>query len=205
VIGVAFRVVFRRSAWARGQTRQAFDDFVQQITNALSVLSGDLEHRLEAELMKLEDPGTRATVVDLVDCNHRRLVCRAHDLRNVPIARHDPLAPIHNKHKEIGVSDRSTPAFEHQFVKRVLACAEHAAGVGQLEARALPFRRKSDDVARGPGDRSDDRASSARQTVKKRGFPDIWAADEHNRWKALHAEAFRLQAEATAIEALLTA
>ena len=62
-------------------------------------------------------------------------------LRDLTVARHDTFAAIDNEHKEIGVGNRATPAFEHERVQRVLAGAEHAAGVDQLEMRALPFRR----------------------------------------------------------------
>src|SRR5689334_1023071 len=97
-------VVFRETAGTRGENGKALDDFVEQIANALAVLSGDLEHRLEAELMKLDDSGAGPAVVSLVHGNHGRLVCRAHDLCDVVIAWDEPFTAIHNQHKEYGVS-----------------------------------------------------------------------------------------------------
>jgi hypothetical protein len=65
------------------------------------------------------------------------------------IARHQALATIHNEHKEIGILDRSTAALEHEGMQRILTRAEHAAGVGEIEVRPLPFNGIGDDVSRG--------------------------------------------------------
>ena len=57
------------------------------------------------------------------------------------VAGHQPFAAIHNEHKEIRVGDRAPAALEHERVQRILAGAEHPAGIGQLEAAALPLDR----------------------------------------------------------------
>ena len=78
------------------------------------------------------------------------------------------MASDDNEHKKIGVSNRAAAAFEHKLVERVLACAEHAAGVGQFEVRALPFGREGDDIAGRAGNRSDDRSPRPGESVEER-------------------------------------
>ena len=69
-------------------------------------------------------------------------------------------------------------AFEHERVQRILARAEHAAGIDQLELRALPLGRLRDDIARRAGNRRDDRAARAGEPIEKRRFSDVRTSDE---------------------------
>jgi hypothetical protein len=139
--------------------RQPLDDGIQQIADTLAVLCGDLEHRVDPQLMELQHGRPRTTIVGLVDRKERRLVSLPRHLGDLPITRHQPLTSIYHEDKQIGVAYRAAPAFEHQFVERILAGAEHSAGVGQLEVRSLPLDRLRDDVARGSGDGRHDRAA----------------------------------------------
>ena len=60
-----------------------------------------------------------------------------------------PFAAVDDQDQHIGLLERALPAFEHQRVQRILAGPEHASGIYELEARALPLRGLGDHVARG--------------------------------------------------------
>ena len=125
---------------------------VEQLANALAVLGGDLEHRLEPELVELDDAGLRARLSSVLLTASSAGLSAARTARAISRSPGtSAFAAIHNEHKEIGVRNRATPAFEHERVQRILAGAEHPAGIDQLEMRALPLRRLRDDIARRPG------------------------------------------------------
>ena len=72
------------------------------------------------------------------------------------------------------------PCCSDELVQRVLARAEHAAGVDDGDVRALPFGVGGDDVAGGAGNRRDDGPARAGQPIEERGLADIGASDEHD-------------------------
>ena len=128
--------------------------------------------------IELERTGARASIVGLVDGEQRGFAGVADHLGDFLVARHQAFAAIRHEHKEIGVGDRAAAAFEHERMQRILAGAEHAAGIDQLEMGALPLDRLGNDVARRARDRRDDGAPRACEAVEQRRFPDIGAADE---------------------------
>jgi hypothetical protein len=160
--------------------RKAQDDLVEQIADPDPVLGGNLEHRIEPELIEVDDAGKGAAVIRLVDGEHRRLVGCAQRLRDLSVAADQPLAAIYNEDKEIRVGDRAMPALQHQLVQRIFARAEHAAGVGQLELRILPLDALREDVTCRPGDGGDDRAPRMREAIEECRLADVGAADEHD-------------------------
>jgi hypothetical protein len=94
------------------------------------------------------------------------------------VAGHQPLAAVHDEHEQVGGMNRAAAALEHELVQRILAGAEHAAGVDHLERHAAPLGRMRDHVARGPGNRRDDRAPRPRDAVEQRRLADVGASDE---------------------------
>ena len=158
---VVARLPARRPVARRAGTR--CDDRVEQVADALAVLGRDLEHRVEAELIELERAGLGPLVVGLVDGEDDRPVRPART--TLAISRSpgtSPSRPSTTRTRRSAVRDRALPAFEHELVQRILAGAEHAAGVDELEARALPLRRLGNHVARGARDRRHDGAARAR-------------------------------------------
>ena len=69
---------------------------------------------------------------------------------------------------------------EHELMQRIFTCAEHPAGVGELEPRAFPLHSLRKDVACGARNRRHDGATSPRNTIEQRRFPHIWATDQHD-------------------------
>ena len=103
----------------------------------------------------------------------------ADGLGDLAVARHQPLAAIHHEHKEIRLADRAPPTLEHERVQRILARAEHAAGIGQLEARP-PATRPAAQSRRAwcPAIGVTIARRVFGEAVEKRRFPDVGTADE---------------------------
>jgi hypothetical protein len=154
------------------------------------VLGRHLEDLLEAELMELHDPCASAAIVCLVDSDDGRLVGLADDAGDLAIARHQTFAAIHNEHKEIRPGNCAPAPLEHERMKRILAGAEHPAGIDQLEAGTQPFRGLRDHVACRARNRGDDRPARAAQTIEQRGLAYIWATDEHDGGRFLRHSRF---------------
>ena len=102
----------------------------------VSVLGGDLDDRLESELIELHRRRLRALVVGLVDREQHRHARSARSSRGDRlVARDEPFAAIDEEHQQIGARDRPLPLPDDQLVQRILAGAVQAAGVEQLERR----------------------------------------------------------------------
>src|SRR5438477_169144 len=70
---------------------------------------------------------------------------------------------------------------DDELVRGIIAGAEQATGVEQLEALAAPDDGPRERIARRAGDWRDDRAPAAGHRVEQRGFSDVRAADEDDR------------------------
>jgi hypothetical protein len=79
-------------------------------------------------------------------------------------------------------------ALEHKRMKRVLARAEHAAGVDQLEPRPLPFDRLAKDITGGARQRRHNGATRPAQAVEQGRLAHIGTADQHDGGNALGHE-----------------
>ncbi len=156
-------------------------DRVEQIANTVTVFGRDLEDWIEAELIHLQRAAARALVIELVDREQRRLPRFANHLGDLAIAADQSFAAIHNEHKEIGVTDRSSAAFEHECVQRVFARTEHPACVGELEPRTFPLHGLRKDIPGGARNRRDDCAARLRDTVEQGRFAHVGTADQHDR------------------------
>jgi DNA-binding protein HU-beta len=120
-------------------------------------------------------------VVHLVHRQQRRLSGIPHGLRDLAIPPDQPFTAIHNEHKEIGLADLPPPALPNELVQWILARAEHAARIGQLEMRTFPFHRLRQDIAGGARQRRHDRSTRSRQAIEEGRLPHVWAADQHDR------------------------
>ena len=169
---------------AGASARQPLDDLVHQLADALPVLGADLDDRVEAEPVQLERPAARAPIVGLVDRQDRRRRPRPDGGGNVLVAGHQPLAAVDDEHDEVRRPQRAPAALDHQLVQRILAGAEHPAGVGQLERPILASDRMRDDVPGGARDGRHDGAPGPGQPIEQRGLTDVGPADEHHRGEA---------------------
>ncbi len=109
---------------------------------------------VEPELVKLERACLRAAIVSFIDGQNHGPVGFAEDAGDFAIAGNKSLTSIYNKDKKIGRCDCATPPFEHNAVKWVMALAEHAAGVDELELTTTPFGRMRNDIPRGAREQS---------------------------------------------------
>jgi hypothetical protein len=100
--------------------------------------------------------------------------------RDVLVARDQAFPAVGDEDQQFGLGERPAPARDDQFVERVLAGAEHPAGVGQLEADLVGHDRVGDDVAGRPGDGRHDRAARPRHPIEQRGLTHIGASDQHD-------------------------
>jgi hypothetical protein len=163
----------------------AFDDRIQKIADADPMFGGDLEHRIEAQLIELHHARLRPPVVGFVDRDERRNVSLPGRLGNFHVPGHETFTSIYNQHQQIRGFHRATTAGEHQLVKRVFAGAEHAAGVDELERDALGGDVLGDHIAGGARHGRDDRTPCSGQPIEQRGLADIGATDENDGGKAL--------------------
>src|SRR5262245_30681525 len=136
---------------------------------------------VEPELVKLERPCLRAAIVSFVDGQNHGHIGLANDAGDFVIARNESLASIYNKDKKIGRCDCAAPPFEHDVVKRVVALAEHAAGVDKLELTTAPFGRMCDDVPCRSGHSRHDCAAPTGKPIEKRRLSDVGTPDQHDR------------------------
>ena len=119
-------------------------DLVEQVADAVAVLGGDLDDRLEAEREEL-DRATRAPARSSVLLTARSPARRALRTRcgNLLVARHEPLAPVDDeaprRRRDV---ERPQPVLDDQFVQRIRSRAEHSAGIDEREAAVAPLGRR---------------------------------------------------------------
>ena len=104
-------------------------DLVQQVTDPLPVLRGNLDDRLEAEGVELDRSAPRAAVVGLVDRDQDGGADDPGGAGDLFVPGHQPLASVHNEDDEIRRRNRLPAVFDHQFVEGIAARPEHAPGV----------------------------------------------------------------------------
>ena len=151
------------------------------------MLGGDLDDRLEPELVKFEHAAARPFVVGLVDRHDDRRLGAPQMLRDLLITGNQPFPPVDDKHNDISGFQRTLTMNDDQFVQGIRAGAEHSAGVDQGERGVLPVRRLMDDIPGRAGDRRDDRSSGSCDAIEDRRLADVRPADEHDRWAAYWA------------------
>ena len=88
---------------------QPLHDLIEQLAHPGPVLGGNLEHRLEAELVELHRRLQRALVVGLVDGEQHGKAGLAQLARDPLVAGDQPFASIHEQHQQIGVDDGALP------------------------------------------------------------------------------------------------
>ena len=136
---------------------------------------------VEPKLVKLERACLRPAIVSFVDGQNHGPVGVAYDAGDFAIGGNESLASIYNKDKKIGRCDCATPAFEHEVVKWVIALAEHAARVDDLEVATTPFGRMRDNVPRGSGHSRHDCAAPTGEAIEERRFPNVRTPHQHDR------------------------
>ena len=160
--------------------RQAGDDLVEQLVDAVAVLGRDLERRLEAHPVELHGAAPAAAVVGLVDGEHDGPSKHVKALGNLLVARHQPLPRVQDEDDDVGVVQGLEPVLDDELVERVGGGAKQAAGVDQRERAVLPRRRRRQDVPRGARDGRHDGPARAGDAVEERGLADVGPADQHN-------------------------
>jgi hypothetical protein len=93
------------------------------------MLGGYLDNRIETELEELRRRRLRTFVVGLIYCDQHRPVRLAQLLRDALVARDEPFASIDHQNQEIGSAQGPLSLADHQLVQRILAMAEHPAGI----------------------------------------------------------------------------
>ena len=104
----------------RRRRRQPCHHLVEQVSDALTMLGGDLDDRLEAEPAKLRDPLVGPMVVHLVDRQHDRDTSDAELSSHLVVGRNRTLAPVHHEHHQVDRLDCPPPAIGDRLPHRVL-------------------------------------------------------------------------------------
>jgi hypothetical protein len=158
--------------------RQPAGHGVEQIADARSVLRRDRHDRVEAQRVELDHAGLRLAIVGLVDGDDHRPAALPDGRGDLFVAGHQTVLAVGDEHDQIGRRDRAMALLKDELVQRILAGAEHAAGVDDGDVRTLPFGLGGDDVAGGAGDRRDDGAPRPGDAIEQRRLADIRPADE---------------------------
>ena len=111
----------------------------------VAVLGGDLDDRLEPELIELDRPPARPLVVGLVDRHQHRHARPCRSARgDLLVAGHQPFPAVDDEHDDVRGVERPPAVLDDQLVQRILAGAEHPAGVDERERDSLPLGRLRD-------------------------------------------------------------
>src|SRR5678809_372990 len=108
-------------------------DLVEKVADAFAVLSRYLENGIEAKLVKLNHPGACTAIVGLIDCKNCRLASSPDGFRYFSIPWDQAFTSVHDEDQQVGILDGPLPPLHHDLMQRILARAEHAAGVDHLE------------------------------------------------------------------------
>jgi hypothetical protein len=95
-----------------GPGRQAFDDLVEQIADALTVFAGDLQNRIEAQLVEVDRSAPRAPIVGLVHGDDHGHPARSQRVGDVAISGHQPLAAVDDKNHQVGGIERALASLD---------------------------------------------------------------------------------------------
>src|SRR5262249_40449721 len=155
-------------------------DLVEQFGDSRSVLRRDLEQRIESELIEVDDRLLGSLVVGLVHGEQHGTPALAQLARDALVSRHQSFPAVDDQHQQVRAGDSALPLLDDEIAQRILARAVQAAGVEQIERGAAPLDVTRERVARGAGDRRDDGAAAAGDSVEKGRFAHIGAADERN-------------------------
>ena len=81
----------------------------------------------------------------------------------------------------IGVPDRTSTTLGHELMQRILAGAEHPSRIRELESNSLPLDRLRQHIPRCSRNGRDNGATRPRYAVEEGRFPNVRAADQHDR------------------------
>jgi hypothetical protein len=162
-------------------SRKAFDDFVEQITNAVAMLGADFDNRVEPQAVNLERTRLCAPVVCLVHSEQHRNAGGARSRGDVLVTWDQAFSAVDDKHDDVGAGKRSPPALEHELVKRVCRRTEHAAGVRQFESEVLPHDGMRQHVTGRPWDGGHNRPARASQAIEEGGLANVGPANQDHR------------------------
>ena len=147
--------------------RQQLDDLVEEVAGPLSVLGGNLDHRLETQPIELERAIPGPLVVGLVDRNQHRHVRRSQAAGDLLVGRQQSVPAIHNKDNDIGRLERFLALDDDQLVQRIVARPEKPPGIDEGERGAQPLGGMGIRVAGRPRYGGDDGAPGAGNSVKQ--------------------------------------
>ena len=94
------------------------------------MLGGDLDDRLEAQLIEIQRAGARAPVVGFVDRHNDRFARGSNGRGNFQIGGHEPFAAVDDKHEDIGGGQGAPSVLHDELLQRILALAKHPRGIG---------------------------------------------------------------------------
>ncbi len=109
VLGLGLSVLRHRVVRPARRRTQQDDDLVEQVTDSLAVLRGNLDHRLDPQLEELHRAVAGAAVVHLVHRHEDRLPARTQRLGDLVVARRASLPAVHDQHEQVGHLDRPLP------------------------------------------------------------------------------------------------
>ena len=125
------------------------------------MLRGNLQDRVDPELVEIRRRVARALVVGFIDRDEQRLARLTELAGDCFVSADEPFAAVGDHHDEIGALDGSFTLPGNQIVERILAGAVHPSRIEELERRALPLHRPLERIAGGSGQRRHDRAARA--------------------------------------------
>ena len=157
------------------------DDLVEQVARVRAVQAGDRKRIAEAEAVELVRERVLRRVVDLVRDDEHVLLRLAQDLRELLVARRDPLARVDDEEHEVGLRDRRARLLGDLARDRMRVGDVDTAGVDRQELLAEPLDDQLLAVARRAARVVHDRRARRRQPVDQRRLADVREADDRDR------------------------
>jgi hypothetical protein len=156
------------------------NDSIEEFGNPRPVFRRNFKDRLKTKLIKLVAQSARVLVIRLVDRQEHRSAERSHGLRDHLVGGQYSFSPVHEKHDQVGVSERLAAVLDDELTQWIVTGSKHPSCVNKGERNSLPDSGLLDDVSGRPGDRRDNGSPRPHNAVKKCRFADVWTADEDN-------------------------
>ena len=172
------------SSVVKGSAGRTRNHRVEQIVDAASVLSGDGEHLLDAEAVKIVDQRRLLFAVDFVDCEEKRPVGLAQQADQFEVGAGEFGASVDHHDDGGGFVERDARLTVDFGRDQVFLFGQNAAGVDDAQMAAAPLGVAVEAVAGDAGFVADNGAARAHDAVEERGLADIGAAHDGDRGDA---------------------
>ena len=167
----------------RGGDIEVAQSFAHQCGDAAAVERGDFKDLLEAEAVEFVDVRSRNVAVDFVDDEDDGFPCGTEAQGDFLVEPGKTAGDVDDEEYDVGVGNGDADLFFNGLIPEIDAAFftfSHAetAGVDEAETAAVCDSGRGDAVAGHSAVEVDDRLAFFENGIEKRGFADVWSADD---------------------------